>query len=82
MYLGPPEVRAGGKGLLLPAALRRIRLIILDVDGVLTDGTVSLDGRGTEAKVFSVRDGTGVTLLHAAPSLAAARESVAAHAQN
>ena len=39
-----------------------IRLIILDVDGVLTDGRVYLDGRGEEIKVFHVRDGQGIRL--------------------
>ena len=35
----------------------RIRLILLDVDGVLTDGTVSIDSTGGEAKSFFIRDG-------------------------
>jgi 3-deoxy-D-manno-octulosonate 8-phosphate phosphatase (KDO 8-P phosphatase) len=36
---------------------RQIRLILLDVDGVLTDGTVSIDSTGGEAKPFFIRDG-------------------------
>jgi 3-deoxy-D-manno-octulosonate 8-phosphate phosphatase (KDO 8-P phosphatase) len=36
---------------------RQIRLILLDVDGVLTDGTVSIDSTGGEAKSFFIRDG-------------------------
>lgn len=41
----------------------KIRLILLDVDGVLTDGGIILDDRGVEAKRFDVRDGQGITLL-------------------
>lgn len=36
---------------------------MLDVDGVLTDGTLSYSRRGEEGKSFSVRDGLGVRLL-------------------
>ena len=35
----------------------RIRLILFDVDGVLTDGLVQLHGDGTESKNFHIRDG-------------------------
>ena len=41
----------------------RIRLILLDVDGVLTDGGIIIDNRGVEAKRFDVRDGQGITSL-------------------
>jgi 3-deoxy-D-manno-octulosonate 8-phosphate phosphatase (KDO 8-P phosphatase) len=41
----------------------KIKLILLDVDGVLTDGGIILDDRGVEAKRFDVRDGQGITLL-------------------
>lgn len=34
-----------------------VRLLVLDVDGVLTDGRLRLDGRNPEPKVFHVRDG-------------------------
>ena len=40
---------------------RRVRLVLLDVDGVLTDGTVSIGG-GSESKSFSIRDGLGIAL--------------------
>ena len=43
---------------------RGIELILTDVDGVMTDGTVLLFPDGTEAKAFHVRDGLGVTLAH------------------
>jgi 3-deoxy-D-manno-octulosonate 8-phosphate phosphatase (KDO 8-P phosphatase) len=38
----------------------RIRALFLDVDGVLTDGRVYLDGRGNELKVFDTKDGHGM----------------------
>lgn len=41
-------------------AARRIRLICLDVDGVLTDGGLWIDDRGREFKRFDVRDGLGI----------------------
>ncbi|MFH0844763.1 MAG: HAD-IIIA family hydrolase [Pseudomonadota bacterium] len=40
-----------------------IRLLILDVDGVLTDGRIVLDAGGEETKTFHVRDGLGLKLL-------------------
>lgn len=39
-----------------------IELLLLDVDGVLTDGRLILDDRGVETKCFHVRDGTGIRL--------------------
>lgn len=41
----------------------RIRLLAMDVDGVLTDGKLYYDGQGGEAKAFSTRDGLGLALL-------------------
>jgi 3-deoxy-D-manno-octulosonate 8-phosphate phosphatase (KDO 8-P phosphatase) len=41
---------------------RAIRLILSDVDGVLTDGGIVLDNQGIEAKRFHVRDGMGIRL--------------------
>ena len=43
---------------------RRVRLFLCDVDGVLTDATVSMGG-GSETKVFHIRDGLGLRLLQA-----------------
>jgi 3-deoxy-D-manno-octulosonate 8-phosphate phosphatase (KDO 8-P phosphatase) len=40
-----------------------IRLFAMDVDGVLTDGTVQISADGTEAKNFSVLDGMGLVRL-------------------
>lgn len=42
---------------------RNIKLLILDVDGVLTDGSIILDNEGNEFKVFHVRDGHGIKML-------------------
>ena len=42
------------------ASARDITLLCLDVDGVLTDGGIILDGHGVESKRFHVRDGTGL----------------------
>lgn len=39
---------------------RGIRLILLDVDGVLTDGTVVMHGDGAESKAFHIRDGAAI----------------------
>lgn len=39
-----------------------IKLLVLDVDGVLTDGNLILGDSGQELKVFHVRDGMGITL--------------------
>jgi 3-deoxy-D-manno-octulosonate 8-phosphate phosphatase (KDO 8-P phosphatase) len=46
--------------------LSRIQLLILDVDGVLTDGRLYFGGKGEALKVFHVRDGHGIKLLMAA----------------
>ena len=40
-----------------------IKTIILDVDGVLTDGRIIINDRGEESKSFHVRDGQGLRLL-------------------
>jgi 3-deoxy-D-manno-octulosonate 8-phosphate phosphatase (KDO 8-P phosphatase) len=44
----------------------RIRLVILDVDGVLTDGSLYLGDDGQEFKAFNARDGHGMVLLQEA----------------
>lgn len=41
----------------------RIELLVLDVDGVLTDGRLYFSARGEALKVFHVRDGHGIKLL-------------------
>lgn len=39
-----------------------VDLLILDVDGVMTDGSITLDAQGRESKTFHVRDGFGIRL--------------------
>lgn len=41
----------------------KIRLLILDVDGVLTDGKIIVDDKGDEIKNFDVKDGQGLKFL-------------------
>lgn len=45
---------------------RRVRLLVLDVDGVLTDGRLYFSGTGEELKVFDVRDGHGLVAVQRA----------------
>jgi 3-deoxy-D-manno-octulosonate 8-phosphate phosphatase (KDO 8-P phosphatase) len=42
---------------------KKIKVLILDVDGVLTDGKLYFDQQGKEYKSFNVRDGLGIKLL-------------------
>jgi 3-deoxy-D-manno-octulosonate 8-phosphate phosphatase (KDO 8-P phosphatase) len=44
----------------------RIKLLLMDCDGVLTDGRITLLTAGDEQKTFHVRDGHGLVLLHRA----------------
>ncbi|MCF6158561.1 MAG: 3-deoxy-D-manno-octulosonate 8-phosphate phosphatase [wastewater metagenome] len=46
------------------SVLRKIKLVIIDVDGVLTDGSIYVDQNGYETKSFNIVDGTGITYLH------------------
>ncbi|HIJ87251.1 MAG TPA: phenylphosphate carboxylase subunit delta [Desulfuromonadales bacterium] len=43
--------------------LSDIRLLLLDVDGVMTDGSIIYDGNGLETKKFNVKDGHGIKML-------------------
>ncbi len=47
----------------LQARLKKIKLLLLDVDGVLTDGRIIYDALGVDAKFFDVHDGLGVFVL-------------------
>ena len=50
---------------------RHIRLLTLDVDGVLTDGTIYVDDHGREMKAFSALDGLGMKMaMHAGVAVA------------
>jgi 3-deoxy-D-manno-octulosonate 8-phosphate phosphatase (KDO 8-P phosphatase) len=44
------------------ARARKIRLLVMDVDGVLTDGRMILSERGDELKAFHTRDGVAIGL--------------------
>lgn len=44
----------------------RVRMLVLDVDGVLTDGRLYYSDRGDEFKAFSIKDGLGIKLLQQA----------------
>ncbi|MEO7387468.1 MAG: HAD-IIIA family hydrolase [Gammaproteobacteria bacterium] len=50
----------------LRSAAAGIRLLVLDVDGVLTDGRLAYDSDGRESKSFHVRDGYGIQQVIAA----------------
>ena len=44
-------------------AARQVRLLIVDIDGVLTDGGLTFDNRGEEYKTFNSLDGHGIRML-------------------
>ena len=46
--------------------IKKIKVLVMDVDGVLTDSTVFYSRNGEEMKRFSIRDGMGIELLHKA----------------
>ena len=43
--------------------LKKIKMLLLDVDGVMTDGRIIMDGEGRELKNFNVRDGHGLVMI-------------------
>ncbi|MBL4781174.1 MAG: HAD-IIIA family hydrolase [Porticoccaceae bacterium] len=47
-------------------AAKKIRLLVLDVDGVLTDGSIYYGNSGDELKAFNIQDGLGIKLLQGA----------------
>ena len=49
-----------------PEKLKNIQLLLLDVDGVLTDGRIIYSDAGSQIKEFNVRDGLGIKLVMAA----------------
>jgi 3-deoxy-D-manno-octulosonate 8-phosphate phosphatase (KDO 8-P phosphatase) len=46
----------------LETKAKQIRMILSDVDGVMTDGTIEIDHQGNESKRFSTMDGYGIRL--------------------
>src|SRR5262249_59045860 len=55
----------------LTARCEPIELLVVDVDGVLTDGVIAVDDLGVETKHFHVRDGLAYALWHRAGKQAA-----------
>lgn len=45
-------------------SFRRIKLVLMDCDGVLTDGRINITDDGREFKSFDVKDGMGIAMLH------------------
>ena len=45
--------------------MQNVKLIVLDVDGTLTDGTICYSDDGTQAKAFHVADGLGIVMAQA-----------------
>jgi len=58
-----PVIDLSGTDRLLVERAARIRMLVLDVDGVLTDGRLYFDNQGNEMKSFSTRDGLGLRAL-------------------
>ncbi len=48
----------------LKGRFSKVKLLLLDVDGVLTDGRIVYDSSGKDSKFFDVHDGLGVYCLH------------------
>ena len=65
-FPGKPVARAIDTSEFDPLLLERaarVRMLALDVDGVLTDGSLYFDNQGNEMKAFSTRDGLGMRYL-------------------
>jgi len=58
----PKKERTGASDI-DPEILKGIRLVLMDVDGVLTDGKIILSSDGVETKTFCARDGSGIKML-------------------
>ncbi len=80
---GKPRSRARISPQALVARAARIRLVLLDVDGVLTDGRLWYGAEGEALKAFDVRDGYGIVLLrdHAAFGVISGRPGKASEAR-
>ena len=51
------------KALISPARWAAVKLFAMDVDGILTDGTIHVSSDGVETKTFSILDGMGLVQL-------------------
>ena len=58
-----PVIDLSGFDPLLLERAARVRALVLDVDGVLTDGRLYFDNQGNEMKAFCTRDGLGMRML-------------------
>ena len=47
----------------LKAIAQKIKLVAFDVDGVMTDGSLTFDENGIEYKTFNTKDGLGIVML-------------------
>lgn len=56
--------QSGSAGADLEARFKKISLLVMDVDGVLTDGRMYYDSYGDPLKAFDVQDGYGMLLWH------------------
>ena len=78
----PQVPRVPPVGLEIAERAKRIKLILFDVDGVLTDGALLLHADGTESKRYDIKDGTGIVLAQRAGirvGFLSARMSAATH---
>jgi len=50
-------------GVKMDEKLKKIKLLILDVDGVMTDGRIIIDEKGKEYRSFNVKDGFGIVAM-------------------
>lgn len=62
----PTQKKTARRRMPTRAALGRIRMLLLDVDGVLTDGRIHFDHEGREYKSFHVHDAAGIVYWHRA----------------
>lgn len=57
------DLRFKVQGSKIVEKVKRVKILLLDVDGVLTDGSIIYDTDGRELKSFNVKDGHGIKLL-------------------
>jgi 3-deoxy-D-manno-octulosonate 8-phosphate phosphatase (KDO 8-P phosphatase) len=51
---------------MLTQRLKKVKMVIMDIDGVLSDSRIIFDADGIETKIFSTYDGAGIVYLHRA----------------
>jgi len=60
------DSRSGPRGRSLQSRLRAVSLVLMDVDGVMTDGGILFIDGGSEGRIFDAKDGVGIWLLRRA----------------